>query len=409
MCLCQLGCLPEAHWLLAFPQIQQTPRAGLYRSFCWMREWRYQEAAEELTRWVQSATLPRYWKRVGQANLASALVYNGDFLAARALLSSLLHDLHLHQNQFLLGFVLEVAAAERVLASEPKQAAVFLREAAQRWSSVVGYDRLFLKKWEILAEVADNPSSEEALAALDSFLEECRLSGQTETVRDCLRYRALWTKDSALATQLYFGTPRAAFRQKIRQEFGVLPLPPQVSFTLGTGSPSASCDLLVAPPREATVAERNALSLFAILASDQFSPQRPEQLFARLYPDERFVPGRTRKRLTQNIRRMNSWLLQRKIPLFAEESPQGYALRSRQTTVLHVPLPDDMSHRWQPFLQKLRHHFADEDFATADVCRVTDENRRTVIRRLQSLVALGCLEQKGTGAKVRYCVGYSPE
>lgn len=396
VCLAKLGAFEESKRLLQLPEVASVRQAALYLGFCYLETWDYERAIPHLTQYVKNESLSSYHRLVGLANLAAALVYEREHVKARPILRRLLHDAHLGEYVFLLGFALETAAADQILSGRFSDAEKFLADAERRWSTVDGFDKFFLEKWRAILSLRRDGKKDE----LSAVREKALSIGHWETARDCDRHLAIVDKDAHKVLEVYFGTPYPALRRKLLAEFGLVNIPEHFAIRIGKGKGE--------PLPVRTLIERDislsaqSRALFSLLASESYRPQRLATLFGWLFPDERFNAVSTPKRMHEAIRRLEKWLKAKRIPLFVEEIGSVYRLQASRPVDLWVSRPGDGGESWRPLLYKLHRGWGTAPFAVRDVEKTLSLPRRTVIRRLQSLVASGHLRRIGTGSRTRY-------
>lgn len=404
-CLIRVGAFEDAKSILEIPEVASRPRSALYMGYTFAENWEYSKAIQYFSDYIRKPHLPQYSKLVGMANLASSMIYEKEHEAVKPVLRSLLYDAQLNKNLFLLGYVLEIAAADKVLSQDQVGANKFLDEAEQRWKAVEGPDQIFLKKWRAIAKLIKKPDAK-AIHAVEEVQREASSAGIWEAVRDCERYIVVATKDVERLTHLYFGTPYAAFRERLLLDFGDVELPKRYTWKLGENAKKQLHTSVLVDPKERMQLGLSGkpLALFSTLSRDFFRPLRLGTLFNWMQPDEHYDLRTTPHRVRESIRRLQGWFGDQKYPLVVEETGAGYRLVASRAFEIELELPESVGKSWRPLIVTLSEGLGNQPFSIGEAASLTHIPRRTLIRHLQSLVMSGHLIKTGTGPLTRYLV-----
>jgi hypothetical protein len=399
ICLVKIGAVREGEALLAALSL---PEALLYRAFALVARWDYRGSIPLLEKYLASPRLSKYQSFVGQVNLAAALVEEGVQPQATYLLRELTHDLHLHGHALLLGRVLLLSAENFMHRRDWKQAASFLERAERLLQQSESLDHFLIRKFRVINEFLKKPGP-----GTLSCLRELRLEAADwkhwETIRDCDRTEALATADTALLHHLYFGTPHAAFRERlVRLSAKKLSLPNRYAWKLGRGKgPCLSLASGRAGGTELKVGQ--ALHrLCAALASDFYRPLRTTELHALVFPDEFFHPIHSPQKMRRLLTRLRQFFSESGLPLEVGESDGSYRLTAKGPCTIEVAAPGKPVERGNALVERLRERYGETVFSAGDAASLWGVSSRTARRHLDDAQNEGAIEALGRGKARRY-------
>lgn len=410
ICLVKSGALEEGEKLLSGIGEKDCPQASFYRAVAHVARWDYAEAIPCLRRYLATPGLSRYDRLVGQVNLAAALVFEGKFVPADALLAELLHRSSVEGHRLMLGRVLEISAESLIDQKRWDKAGAFLDHAEKRLATTGSADETYVRKFRAILALARRPGERRALAPLRAVREEAQRAGLWETVRHCDRAEAVLLQDEALLARVFFGTPYPAFREKLLLDYGSVPERLLESYDWcpggeGRGDCREGMDLLSgrlfdgkAGLKPGTLPHR----LMVALTSDGYRPLRIAELFARLHPDLRFNPFSSRPIVHNAVLRVRLWLKERGIALEIAESKGGYRLAGRGKFAIRISSSALQGRRYSAEIGKLRTVWPSASFSSGEAEQLLGLPCRTAYRLLQSAVEDGLLAREGRSRGTRY-------
>lgn len=319
-----LGAVPEALDLLKEIDPVRYPKAQLFRAFAHFSRWEYCDSVPLLEAYVREPSLTEYEVLVGELNLLSALVNVAEAPLAIERSESFLR--RVPEKSLLWTNALEIRAQALMLERQFREARRALELIASN-SQIAGASYgLFIEKWTIILDLYEAGVSRKSLRALQTLAAKSLAARRWEVARDCDYHRALFSNDERLARKLWFGTPYAAYRTRIRECFGLEVEDGETYPWEPLGRAPKGCLLDVAKGRAASSArplKRDQLphKLLGALCSDFYRPPRVASLFAELFPGEHWHPVHSAGKTNQVVTRLRKWL--------ASEFPIA-SLRSRR-------------------------------------------------------------------------------
>jgi hypothetical protein len=282
------GATPEALLILNGLETRATPQVLLFRAFCHFNRWDYEAAEPNLREYLGLALTP-YEKTVGQINLASALLVNGKWKEAGALLDELIAAALAQNYGRVAANALEMRAQARLSAGEFAAARADLNQAEELLRAESAQDVQFVHKWNAVGEALENGN----LGKLLAYRARNVRQGIWENVREADLYLLRAKFHPRRFEHLYFGTPFAGYRARILR-------------TLKTEVPAARY-YLFGPGRGAVVDAESAgptpkiQAAVSLLVSDFYRPYSAAGIFSELYPGEFYnvetSPNRVRRLL----------------------------------------------------------------------------------------------------------------
>jgi hypothetical protein len=296
------GATPEALLILNGLDAGKTPQVLLFRAFCHFNRWDYEAAEPGLREYLGLALTP-YEKTVGQINLASALLVNGKFAEAGALLDELIAGALGRNYGRIAANALEMRAQARLSAGGFAAARADLGQAEGLLRAESAQDVQFVHKWNAVGEALENGN----LGKLLAYRARNVRQGIWENVREADLYLLRAKFHPRRFEHLYFGTPFAGYRARILR-------------TLKTEAPAARYYLFgrgEGPVVDAESAGTTSKIQAAIglLVSDFYRPYSAAGIFSELYSGEFYnietSPHRVRRLLgrTAGHFRVRGWPL----------------------------------------------------------------------------------------------------
>lgn len=406
--LVKIGARREALALLGGLDAQSAPEVLLFQSNAYFGEWRYDQAVPLLKRYIAHPVINDYQRRVGEVNLAAALIVVGRFQEAEQILSGLL-EADTRDLLLLRGNSLELLTQIAVLREEFAQAEMYIRRSQELLGTGEDQYSLYMKKWRSVAIYRqDGAQHPEELIAIRH--EALRMK-DWEVARDCDFQIAAGRRDMALFAHIVFGTPYEAFRRRTLASAGRIDLPGTLIWRPGPAvDPSAApparyFDLLEAQESQGRGSLKYGQALHKTLSSltaDFYRPRSIGEMFTDLYPGEVFNPISSPHRVFRLIQRLRGWFQDNQMPLFVSVVNGEYRLEASAPFGLKVPLDRDLIPRDDFFLERLRSRWPYRVFsarqAEVELGLTSDQVRRLFASTEKS----GELLRVGSGRGTRY-------
>ena len=404
--LTKIGATQEGLQILSDLESTRIPEVLLYTAFAHFTGWDYESALPLLSAYVALPGIAPYQRLIGQVNLAAALVHEQHYLKARELLRLILQETHEKNYVLLQGNALELLAQNSILERDWEAAEEHLNEAQKRLSDTNSRDAFYVRKWRAILALLKSWPPFNSLEILHAIKAEARQRQSWETARDCDFFEAVHTKNHALATHLYFGTPFPCYRRRLVKSCGEpFNLPEEYLWNLVEGESSKSIfDLFNAeafPGRHCLKPGHLLHRLLATLSSNFYRPLRIASLHALLYPEEFFNPFTAPTRVHQAIIRLRRWLSAYRIPLLIREQNGFYELIPRRPYGILIRNPEG-SEKLSPLLVTLKHRYPNTLFSLQEARAVLKTSLATAHRLMVKAIAGGHVRRAGTGRSTRY-------
>lgn len=241
--LVRVGAGREGAEILASLDSNEFPQVLLYRAHALFTQWEYQPAIPVLEKYL-SKDLDSYQRLIGEINLASAYVHERHYTHAENLLAHLEQSTRKQNLSALYGNTLERLAELAIDRKEWVKAEHHLAQAEKAVEQAAGFDAFFVRKWRSILHLFLN--TKRSLPEFEAFKLVAIENRHWETVRECDAFRAIICQDRDLFLKVYFGTPYASYRERLRTDFKApITIPEYFPLRLSTkASTSKDLDLL---------------------------------------------------------------------------------------------------------------------------------------------------------------------
>ncbi len=394
--LSRVGLAHEALALLEKVDSTRAPEAELFRGYCHIMSWDYELAIGPLERFIQGAVDP-YQTQIAKVNLAASYVASGRHQAAEDLLDSLIDQLRRRNAQRLIGNCLELRAQTRFYRGQIEPCRRDLHEAEQIFASAESYDQLLVRKWLAYLEAVKTKSAGPMLA----FRAEAMKRLHWESVRDADLFALKIKFNQRQMDHLFFGTPFAAYRDRILREVKGQPSP---WYDFG-GANQQRLDLLTGEIHGALTKSpcRKVHQLIGVLLRDFYLPSRVGSVFAGLYPTEYFDIHSSPIRVRQVMRRLRRYLESSGADLHVETRKGTFRFINNGAFAVRIPLGGFAMDPYSSEIEKLRRQFQPgQEFFIGSACEKIGLSRSTFHRLVEHMVASGQMRRLGIGKATRY-------
>lgn len=400
--LLRLGAIPEALSLLEDVSPDVVPMVHLYRAFCHFNRWNYQAGLQALEVDLRTLAVDDYQKNTIRVNRAAARLWLADLDGLEFELRDLEEVLARNGQRRLQSNVCEMLAQNYIQIGQWELAEKSLARSLRLIDSGHRLDTLFIRKWQVIAEVLKSRD----VAPLKELHEEALVAGHWETVRDVDYYRLQVSPDQRMFEYLYFGTPHHSYRHRLehqwRGQFSI------AEFAEVTRTPRPTRQWNPFEPDQDWGSLSHRLTL--VLLQDLYQPRRVGEIFSKLFPEEYFNPDSSVNRVHQAARRMREFLNVNGFPARLESVGGLYRLTVDPSTAVRMyrrfPVARDSFYRWR------LHQFAPQEASLRGVSRdqvqsllsISTSKAKEWLRRGREE---GWIESFGAGSKTRYFI-HSP-
>lgn len=358
------GAIQDALRLLAQVDAKLVPDVLLFRAFCHFGRWEYPQAIGVLEQYLEIERRS-YQRLVGSVNLASALVDDGRYKQALEQIENNIEAAADGRYGRLHGNSLELRAQIRFYEGDFAGARSDLHVAFQYLGAVRSTDNFAIRKWLAIIDAIESHE----LAPLLAIRQEALERRAWESVRDADRFVLKIRFDQPRFEHLYFGTPYAFFREKLRTEYPVETLPSDLVIGSQAGK---VLDLANGKIDGCESPSQGIHQVIAALTRDLYRPLGMGGLFSELFPGEHFDIFSSINRLYQLIHRTRRWFMENGFDAGIVEDNGVYRLSLGESFGVRVPLergPTASSIEERRLLD-LQSRFATREFSTREACLV---------------------------------------
>lgn len=397
----RVGAVREAMGILGGIDAGAFPEADLYLAFGAMVSWDYEAALG----WIDSFLARTrdnpgdpYRRLVARLNRLECLLITGRHEDLESSSAELEAELRAQGHTLLLGNAYEIQAQSRVAEGQFDEALAALDAARALIPESNSADSLFISKWRAIARARRDNS----IDAIQEARAEALQLGHWETLRDLDSQALRIAPTQELACWVYFGTPFASYRRNLERNLQwAPPAATWVTTDVIMSRPAAEgADIVLEDIGDGRAGLAHRLIL--LLASDFYRPFRGGEIFARIFPDERFNPQTSMNRVHQQIGEARQLITGLKWPFRIDEDGGRYSLRWTAPGRLWVrnrELNLDADAVQVAFLHR---RFEGRDFANAEAAAVMGKSASGARAWLSRAVEKNLLGRYGSGASIRY-------
>ncbi len=374
-CLIELGSLEVAEKILKNTKTENDPMLHFYRAAISFRQWSYEDAIPALKKYIELVD-DDYQAQIGKLNLAAALSVLRLYGEAEVLLDELEQQARRKSLNLLLASVLEIRGQRDFIEQRGDRGATLFLEAKELVTGEQSPLGMLLRKWLLLISYE---KTKKHLSELVAFAKEARELSLFEIQRDVEFWIARLTSNSQLLNRVYLGTPFSSFRDRFRSD----EIPKDLRYftskntTLRLHSESGTFFKGESPLRP----NESAARLLRLLSSDFYKPFGYGAIFEKLYPNEYFNPVTSRERVFCSVRRLRSWLKQKKIACEIVKDDKGFSLANDfsfeidfRTFTTNVDIDSEYSY--------FKSQYSEDYFDSKDLSKALNITMRSAQRKL---------------------------
>lgn len=391
----QLGALAYAERLFKKVDENHQPIVLLNRAAILFNSWDYSSAIPLIEKFIVLNKEKDLEKLIGLVNLAAALTFVQDFEKLPRVLEEAQLLCHRLNHHLFFANLLEIEAQYLIHQGRLSQAKTLLQKADSLIEDEGSIYKLFIQKWLAIIEIMQRVDLVN-LRKLDQIREKAISLKHWETIRDCDFYFAVLKKDKYLFHRLYFGTPYLSYRQRLGKAMNDSTVLPE-TFEWSGNFPYreiATRKKIEIDLSSNTITLGNKkfdqfhsmAQLLKCLCADFYLPQKPVNIFLKMFPDELVDPSSAIQRIFNAVSQLNSTLKSEKIPLKIEMESEGYKLNFFGPVIIKIPQSIDFSNRQNYFNNQLQKTFSESSFTSIQVVEALGMPKRTIQRLLNAAV-----------------------
>lgn len=308
LALARIGAYREANEIFASLN-GQDKSLSLLKASALVSQWEYHKAAPIYRRLLKLRTLSINEVYVAKINLASCLIHGGDHGAAL----KILEEFDRLRDSYVLLYAnsLELRAQALFGLERYEDGAKLVRQSFKLLEPAEAEYSLFARKWLLIIDSYQNQKLSPEWPELTRI---AQAMGDFETCRDLDLYRSCLLRDRQGFLQVYFGTPFKSYRSEALKRFGTGTVIPK-TYVFGTKDSSPPLNL-VTGGRDGSPERLKGIRLMVMraLCRDFYRPIPMGELFAAVYPDQKFDVFTSPHRLFQMVQRLRLELKSMKLP-----------------------------------------------------------------------------------------------
>lgn len=407
--LVKIGAREEALSLLAELNSDEAPEVLLFQSSAYIGEWKYSPALPYLRKYVKHPAITDYQKRIGEVNLAAALIAVDQLEEAQSLLQPLLEATKT-QNQLLLqGNTLELLTQIAVVQGNFSKADSYIQKSNELIGETGDQNSLFVKKWKAISAYLQDPKR--CADDLMKIRQEAIEQRFWEVARDCDFHRAIDQNHKTFLTFIIFGTPYKSFRKRVLKNTAAFQLPkdfiwqPSITPPPNAATPLRYFDLMEARGSVDSCELKFGHILHRALSSlttDFYVPRSLGEVFNDLYPGEIFNPITSPKRVFRVIQRLRKWVKDNNLPISIVAEDGSYRLHARDDFGIKVPLIRTHFSRDDYQIGRLKAKWPYQVFSAEQAAAELGLSSRQVRTLISTQEAEGDILRIGSGRSTRY-------
>lgn len=393
----KVGSVEEAIRILRGIDPEKEPSALLNLAFCHFNIWRYEPAIPMLRHFLQLTDPESYPYFIGLVNLAAAQVECRRDDEARKTLDELLMQAQARGYAKLAGNAHELLAQIDIKLGRYGEAETRLELSRRLLAHDNTTDFLFVRKWKAVVRAFKDGDAR----LLDAFKAEAAKAFHWETVRECDFYLCQVDRDEDRIGRLYYGTPFAGYRKKIRDSFA--DWAPKREYTFGKKN-KPLLDLHRGTFRGEVIVNlgKKVHELLYLLASDLYRPMRLGDIYSRLFPGENFNIDSSPNRVHQLVMRAKTLLEEHRVPISIDLENHQYRLGGLENVRILYRAAQEFGEKSDFLADSLRSCYADTPFRAKDARERFGIPLTSMNRLIAKELAAGRLVKMGSGPRTRY-------
>lgn len=391
------GAVFEAAAILRQIDPAQLPEALLYRAYCHMHLWEYDQAVAALAEYENVEQRP-YPQLVGRVNRAAALIVLEKTSEALVTVNEVLDKAAQQQCVRLQANALELRAQVHIQRNAFQEARADLRAAAELIAANPAADYFYIKMWTAIIAGLEAKCTN-AIAAVRA---EALSRRQFESVRTLDLFALKIKFDEQLFEHLYFGSPYLLIRGRLLRDHGMRAVAREY-FHGQSGGPALDLKSgKLQGPVGSKDATRKTHALLAALVRDFYRPSTPGSLFAEIFPGEFFNHETSVHRVHQAIYRARGWLEDNRLPVKIREHDGYYRLNVTGPFAFIMSADCGVVQTEALRLNRLAGHFGHRSFSAAEACAVLGVAHTSVKKLMKWARENGKIQRSGAGPTTIY-------
>jgi tetratricopeptide (TPR) repeat protein len=394
--LARNGSVHEALELLKSVDAVAAPEALLYQGQCHILNWEYSDAVEFFNLFLGSSD-DEYSKLIARVNLISGYIVLFRLQEAIEVLKETIELAQKAGAMRLLANCYELWGQIYFWQNDYPSARLMLEKAFEIFNNAQSFDQLLILKTESIMKSLE----ENTLAPLTQFRKLALQRKNWESVREADLFILKMAPNQRQLDHLFFGTPRIAYRRRIKELIGA---PPSQTYVIGSeNGPQLDLQTGLGMGIESLPFGGKIHQVISALNRDFYAPITLDTLFYDLYPNEYFDVESSPFRIRQAILRTRQWLENNKIPASITQSQGAYRFLITGEFGIRIQLEhlavNPMMARWQQLKENLAPgiHFTSEH-----VCEEMGWSRTTFRRLADWACEKDLLKKSGTGKATTY-------
>jgi hypothetical protein len=402
------GGLEEARQIFAQVDRQRYPEVLLYYSFTLTPEWRYEQTIQPLKDFLATSEHLPYLSMVGRLNLIAALIFCEKKEEAEPLIRQAKSRAEKEKNTFMLASLFELEAQRQLQMGRWAAAELELEQAARFLKSSGTTELLYVRKWQAVLALSQNPKSSDAQKNLAEVRHSALMAHEWETVRDCDFHRVRLNAERNLFEFLACGSPMPNYRERLFRSMSNW-IPPTEFYRWRLSGRAVDARFEIHVDHGCTRSGKSILEsgqgphrLLRMLCRDFYRPQRIASLAAEIFPGEYYHPQMTPAKLHQVLLRLREAMAGHKLPIRIDVNAGAMMLRGIRNCTIVKEWREDGNAPNALDTSRLKDAFADQIFTIKQCATALNCSISTASRALKKAAESGICQIERTGRSLRF-------
>lgn len=407
--LTALGCNLESVDLLKTISKNEQPNVVLYMVFAYVGLWEYKKTIPLLKSFIGKPNVPSYDRLVGRVNLLAALVETGNWFEFEVNFQKVVLDCKKEKLNLLLGNAYEIKGQSLIAQKKYLEALEYLNIAEQILKDVGGVYYLFVKKWQIIAQLMlGQMKLNDVITQSEELKQQAFKYKVWELFRDLDLYLAIGLNDKKKLKIVLDSTPVPTFKQRA-ERIAEKKFPtsiqknircPSTFYKEQVQSNKNEVLILKIEEIEPIIKSKTLWRCFLVLIQDGYKPVSLGRMHSELFPNTYFDPYSTERKIQSIISRLKRCLKTLNLPLTIQtKDHEFYLTLNRNFESIEINRDDFQIY---PKLELFRRKIKGRTFSAKDAEREIELSRDQVLALLKNWENKKMLIAIGRGPSRRY-------
>ena len=407
----QIGAFKESKRILSNINEGSDPSLYIVKASTKMAQWNYQDAIDDLEKYIKHEKTTPYQKMVGQINLGAAYLGIFDFAKCRETLNLAIAGVDREDQRILYGNILELVGQSYILEKKYDDSREPLQESLETFKNYNGRYKLWTKKWLFVSDLMIQGVQKNSQRQMNQLINEAESFKDWETQRDLYLFWAIALESKSKLEFVYYGTSFKSYREKIHRLVSgfqpsadgiILDWSGKESLPEHTAG-KENLDLFLGQWNSEHLLKPGQLMhrLMIHLFSDGFRPSRVAQIHESIYDEPFYDPIHSYTKTQQIVWRLRGFIKKFQLPFALREDHGFYQIAPQRPFALILP-PAEEQGQGSMNLKALRDVVSNQPFTAQSASVVLGYTKRNTVHLLNRAIENKDIEKTGQGRATRY-------